>query len=200
MWKFKHLLKKLTLISFVTFTLTACSVFGDNGVESAPYTLIKSDSTLNIELRNYDSMILVSTSMPPGERNRAFRRLFNYIAGNNDGQKEIAMTAPVFMDQKNTTKPKPAMSFVMPASFDFENTPKPTDPNVWLEKVEDYKVAAITFSGTLSDSNVQEQQALLQQWITANQLIAKGQPIMAAYNGPLTLPMFRKNELLIRVE
>ena len=53
---------KFILLMTAVFGLSACSLLGDNGVESAPYTLIERDDTNKIEIRNYDSMILVSTS------------------------------------------------------------------------------------------------------------------------------------------
>jgi len=38
-------------------------VFGQNKVQTAPYTLLKADTNQNIEVRNYDAMVLVSTDM-----------------------------------------------------------------------------------------------------------------------------------------
>jgi hypothetical protein len=205
--------------------LSACSVFGDNGVESAPYKLISADKEANIEIRNYESMVLVSASMQGDGRNSAFRKLFKYITGANEGKTEIAMTAPVFMDEneisddagdtgdkKGTeiamTAPvfmsendqQPMMSFVMPKEFTIDTTPKPTDPDVIVTEVLNYKVAAIRFSGTLGDSNVNEHTKLLEAWIQKNNYTIKSEALTAGYNGPFTLPMFRHNEVLIEIE
>lgn len=68
-------MKPFLLIIASSFLLSGCSFFGDNGVESAPYTLIKADQEQNIEIRNYESMILVSASMAGGSDNSAFRKL-----------------------------------------------------------------------------------------------------------------------------
>ncbi|WJG11210.1 heme-binding protein [Aliiglaciecola sp. LCG003] len=197
--------------------VAGCSVFGQSDVETAPYTLLKSDDINNIEIRQYQSMILVSTSMAGGSDNRAFRKLFNYIAGNNLGKTEISMTAPVILDNQNQwtqgtkismTAPvfinrdsgSPVMSFVMPKNFTLANTPKPKDRSVEVSEVTDYKVAAIQFSGTLSDSKVQEQTKILTKWIADNGYTVIGKAVKAAYNGPFTLPMLRRNEVLIEVK
>ena len=205
---------KVLLPLFAALLTTGCSVFGDNGVDSAPYTLLKADESASIEVRNYDNMILVSTDMAGDGRNSAFRKLFGYISGDNEGAVSIAMTAPVIMDNSSkgekiamtapvfmSNRPGDSMmSFVMPKDFTLQTTPKPTDPDVIVTEVNDYKVAAIQFSGTLSRSNVTKQTNLLQQWITANGYTAKGEPVEAGYNGPLTLPMLRRNEILIEID
>jgi hypothetical protein len=210
---------KFILLITAVFVLSACSLFGNNGVESAPYTLIESDDANKIEVRNYDSMILVSTSIENEGRNGAFRRLFGYITGDNQGATEIAMTAPVFMDEDNQqsdakgseiamTAPVfmnedanvPTMSFVMPATFTMRTTPKPTNPAVTVTEVKDYKVAVIEFSWTLSDSNVEKHTKILEQWLSQTDYKITGPKVLAGYNGPLTLPMMRLNEILIPIE
>lgn len=205
---------KIVLVLLVSVMIAGCSVFGDNGVESAPYTLLSSDNSLNIEVRNYQSMILVSTSTADGSSNKAFRKLFNYITGDNEGKTEIAMTAPVLMDDKiegteiamtapvfmSENTDSPSMSFVMPSDFTMDSTPKPTDPDVIVSEVTNYKVAAIKFSGTLGDSNVDEHTQILLSWINNTGLTQKGKPVKAGYNGPLTLPFLRHNEVLIEIE
>ena len=204
---------KLLLSLFTLLLLAGCSLFGDNGVESAPYTLLKADESANIEVRNYDSLVLVSTDMAGDGRNSAFRKLFRYIGGENETAANIAMTAPVMMNNSskgekiamtapvlmNNQPGASMMSFVMPKDFTLQTTPKPINPDVMVTEVKDYKVAAIQFSGTLSKSNVAKQTALLQAWITANGYTAKSEPVEAGYNGPLTLPMLRRNEVLIEI-
>ena len=265
------------MLATAFLALSGCSVFGETGVESAPYSVLVSatDSTIEqpLEIRNYDSMVLVSTSMEDNGRNGAFRRLFNYITGTNKGTREIAMTAPVFMGKSsndakdgnedtasktdNTRKNNPdgfasgsadssqaegmniemtapvfmgemntnngqgkvagsslgksangsnnkvsgpMMSFVMPASFSLKTTPKPTDPSVIVSELKDYKVAAVTFSWTLSESNVKAHTDLLLNWLNTTDYEPVGEPYTAAYNGPMTLPMYRKNEVLVAVK
>jgi hypothetical protein len=197
--------------------VAGCSVVGQSGVDTAPYTLLESDELQKIEVRNYESMVLVSASMSGASGNSAFRKLFKYIGGENEGATEIAMTAPVIMDDKNMNKKgteismtapvfmnesagTSLMSFVMPNNFTLATTPKPTDPDVQVSEVKNYKVATIQFSGTLSDSNVAKYAQILSTWIINNGYTAISSPVKAGYNGPITLPMMRRNEVLIEVK
>lgn len=209
---------KLLLVILSFMLITGCSVVGQSEVDTAPYTSIMSDKEQKIEVRNYESMILVSTIMSGDIGNSAFRKLFKYISGENEGSAEIAMTAPVIMDEKDTAKKgaeismtspvfmnKSAeedalMSFVMPKDFTLATTPKPTNPEVKVSELTDYKVAAIQFSGTLSDSNIKKYTNILTNWMAENGYNAISKPVTAGYNGPLTLPMWRRNEVLIEVK
>jgi hypothetical protein len=207
---------KLLFALLIPLILTGCSLFGDSGVKNAPYTLLKSDQEQKIEVRNYESMVLVSSDMSADGMNSAFRDLFRYITGENEGSTEIAMTAPVLINESEAastgteiamTAPvfmkerseEQVMSFVMPADFTLKSTPKPTNPNVWVTEVKDYKVVVIKFSGLLSDSNVETQTEILNSWIAKNGYTAISEPINAAYNGPFTIPWLRHNEVLIEV-
>jgi SOUL heme-binding protein len=207
---------KLLFPLLMTLVLAGCSVFGESEVKNASYTLLKSDQAKQIEVRNYESMVLVSSSMSADGMNGAFRNLFKYITGENEGSAEIAMTAPVLMNESEAvskgteiamTAPvfmkerseQQVMSFVMPADFTIQSTPKPTNPDVWVTEVKDYKVVVIKFSGLLSDSNVETQTQILNKWIEKNGYTAISEPINAAYNGPVTIPWLRHNEVLIEV-
>jgi hypothetical protein len=207
---------KALLSIFASIFMAGCSVVGQSNVETAPYSLLKTDKAAKIEVRNYDKMVLVSTNMSGENGYSAFRKLFKYIGGANEGATEISMTAPVMMDDKSVTQKgteismtapvfinesadTSMMSFVMPKDFTLATTPKPTDPDVWVSERKDYKVAAIGFSGTLSDSNVEKHTKILTNWMAENGYLAIGEPVKAGYNGPLTLPMLRRNEVLIEV-
>ena len=113
---------------------------------------------------------------------------------------EIPMTAPVFMNDSAPENTGGVMSFVMPNDFTLQTTPKPTNEDVKVSEVKNYKVAVIEFSGTLSDNNVQKYTQRLTNWIDAHGYTATSQAIKAGYNGPFTIPMFRKNEVLIEVK
>lgn len=173
-------------------------MFGHSSVNIAPYSVLEKED--NLELRHYERLLLVSTPMPEGiEGQKApFYKLFDYISGKNQDTQEIPMTAPVFMnqaDQKTET-----MSFVLPASFTIEDVPRPRDPAVKLENITDYTVAAITFSGLLSQDNINQHQDLLEKWMMRKGYIKTGQVKAAGYNPPFTIPALRRNEVLIPVQ
>jgi hypothetical protein len=210
-------MKKLSRILFSLFSalsLAACSVFGSPGVEIAPYDVEKSDNSF--EVRKYKELVLVTTPMPGGMKeggDEAFNRLFKYISGENAGAQEISMTAPVIMDEKpkgqkiEMTAPvfmdesaeKETMSFVLPAQYTYETAPKPTNPQVRLEKLENLKVASIRFSGFLNERNILKRKNELLEWMKSNSYEAVGAYRVAGYDPPWTIPFLRRNEVLIPV-
>lgn len=95
---------KSLLPIFASIFVAGCSVVGQSNVDTAPYILLQSDESKKIEVRNYESMVLVSVSTSGSNSNSAFRKLFKYISGANEGATEIAMTAPVIMDDKKMSK------------------------------------------------------------------------------------------------
>lgn len=180
--------------------LAGCSVFGDSGVEIAPYKVLVSDGPQ--EIRHYDELVLVSAPMESADNadnadNNAFRTLFRYITGANAGGTDIAMTAPVFMDRASSDK---RMFFVLPSAYTLESAPNPSDPTVELSRITDTTYAVITFSGLLRRENIEEHREKLTRWLDARaDFKATGSHISAGYNPPWTLPMMRRNEVLIPV-
>jgi hypothetical protein len=186
----------LFVVSAVMF-LAGCSVFGKSDVEITPYDILEKGE--QFEVRHYESLILVTTPMKnSNEKKSPFYKLFNYISGENDQQKEIKMTAPVFMDQKDGMTE--TMSFVMPNDFSFKTTPVPIDQAINIEEINDYTVATIKFSGRLSQENIVEHQKILDNWIAAKKYKVIGQPKTAGYNPPFTIPALRRNEILVPIE
>lgn len=201
--------------AFLLLLSAACH--GDT--EIATYDVLKDAGQNNIELRNYPQLVLVSTPMNAG-RNSAFSRLFNYISGNNTSRDKIAMTAPVFMGEtlveqqptKNGEKiamtapvfrsvdgDSVAMSFVLPASYTEETAPLPKNSLVKLHTVKDLTVAAIRFNGTMGRRNMAKHREILEDWVSEQGYKVIGAPMSAGYNAPYTLPMLRRNEVLIPV-
>ncbi len=198
-------------------TITACSMFGHSDVETAPYRISKSDG--QIEIRHYEMLVLVSASMNGDLDNNegAFNKLFRYISGENTGAAKIAMTAPVLMDPAGSEGQKISMtspvivdqdensrnwtmSFVLPSTFTYETAPRPTNPDVTLNKITDLEVAAIQFSGILNNKNAQKYRSKLETWILDNGYRITGPYQTAGYNPPWTLPNMRRNEVLIPIE
>jgi len=164
--------------------------------ETAPYTLLKKEG--DFEIRRYENLVLARTSIENAERSRApFSRLFNFISGDNDKAKEIEMTTPVFTHVKKAERQY--MSFIMPSSLALSELPKPSDPDIEVYELEQYTVAAVRFSGRLTEANVEKRRNQLQDWVIENKFKATGSMKTAGYNSPFTLPAFRRNEVLLGV-
>ncbi len=178
--------------------LTGCSVFGDVSVKEVPFEVLITDG--DYEVRRYERLTLVSTDMPEGmgSASSPFYKLFDYISGNNDKTQDIAMTAPVIMNQAGPTTD--AMSFVLPVDLSLNTAPTPIDSDVKITELHDYTVAVIRFSGFLNQDTISTHLALLETWIADRGLTITGEAKAAGYNPPFTLPFLRRNEALIPVK
>jgi len=192
----------LTLIGAITVMAT----------EEAPYKVLKTDDIF--ELREYAPQILAEIIVDgdlEGAGNKAFRRLFRYISGDNRSRNKIAMTAPVSQEQtgekismtapvsQQRVQEKWAVSFMMPASYTLETLPIPDDPGVTLRQVPARRVAAVRYSGFWSESKYLFNKGKLESWIRENRFVVVGEPVWARYNPPFTPWFMRRNEILIPV-
>jgi hypothetical protein len=181
-------------------------------VEEAEYSLLKKDGAM--ELRAYAPSIVAETRVDTDFEdagNRAFRKLFRYIDGDNLAQQEIAMTAPVSQapasEKIAMTAPvaqRPAtggwvVSFMMPASYSMDTIPQPSDPAVQLRAVPAYRAAVIRYSGFWSEEGYQEHLQELLSWIAAQKLEVAGEPVWARYDPPFKPWFMRRNEIVIPV-
>ena len=145
---------------------------------------------------------------------KGFKILADYIFGNNtinDGNSRIEMTAPVEMEpisQKiNMAKPLLTqgrendwiISFIMPNEFTLETLPKPNNKSIKILSLPKEKYAVIVFSGLVRESSYLEKEKLLNQFIKEKKLKTSGEIKIARYNPPWTLPFFRRNELMIKI-
>ena len=181
-------------------------------VETPDYEVVKSQGA--IEIRQYNPMLIAEVQMS-GKREDAigdgFRLLADYIFGNNIANQDIAMTAPVQQQestriamtapvQQQSTGDDWQVSFVMPSEYTMDTLPKPVNERVALKEIPAKTFAAITFSGTNSDENVQKHEKILLEYIEANDLSVIGTPKYAFYNPPWTLPPMRRNEIMIEIQ
>jgi hypothetical protein len=106
----------------------------------------------------------------------------------------IEMTAPV------VTSSKPYMQFFLPSSFTLETAPVPTDPGIKIVNVEGGYYAVLEYSGRSTNANFDKQQRILVNSLERDGVTQKSAPIMATYNGPLTLPFMRRNEVIVMID
>jgi DNA gyrase inhibitor GyrI len=157
------------------------------------------------EVRRYQGRLAaqVSGSSPT---NSAFRKLFKYISGANTASEKVAMTVPVAqsvsieMTVPVMTPSKPYMQFFLPSSFTLETAPVPTDPGIKIVNVEGGYYAVLEYSGRSTNADFDKQQRILVNSLERDGVTQKSAPIMATYNGPLTLPFMRRNEVMVMIE
>jgi hypothetical protein len=158
---------------------------------------------------------------------QGFKLIADYIFGNNqvanaEGSDKIAMTAPVTVEPQSSkiamTAPVTVdpvanatgdanfeqngtwrVDFVMPSQYTLANIPKPNNDAVKLREVPAKYVVALTYSGFNSTSNIEEYITETLNWAKSQGLKVIGTPQLARYDPPWTLPMFRRNEIMVEV-
>jgi hypothetical protein len=58
----------------------------------------------------------------------------------------------------------------------------------------------IRFTGFVGDDKVQEKTAELMAWIKSRNMLPLGNPRLARYNPPWSIPWMRRNEILIPIQ
>jgi hypothetical protein len=166
------------------------------------------------EIREYPPLIVAQVEVP-GDLSEAsstgFRLIANYIFGNNisvrDGglstaepaPEKIAMTVPVIAEGRGDQKTW-LIQFVMPKQYTMDTLPKPNNPQIKLVAIGPQKLAVIRFTGFVGDDKVQEKTAELMAWIKSRNALPLGNPRLARYNPPWSIPWMRRNEILIPIQ
>ncbi|WP_296530347.1 heme-binding protein [Rhodoferax sp.] len=152
------------------------------------------------------------------------------LAAPSPGSEKIAMTAPVTMEPVAPAAQKIAMTapvaieplasaatdapatsslqnakrwrvhFVMPSQYTLASLPKPNNAAVQLRQVPAKTWAVLGYSGFNTESRVQQKTDELMAWLQAQKIQSLGNPQLARYNPPWTLPMFRRNEVMIEIQ
>lgn len=163
-----------------------------------------------IELRAYGPMILAQATVRGGRRhaiNEGFRLIAGYIFGGNAGRTRIAMTAPVQQAPAGAEAGGLAqgdggdwtVSFVMPGAWTLQTLPLPTDRRVVLRPLPARRFLANRFSGVAGGAKIERKSGELVAYAAEHGIATVGQPMLAFYDPPWTLPFMRRNELLLEV-
>ena len=193
--------------------------------EEPQYQLLFDDHEM--EIRQY-APILIAEVYVDGDMdeasNKGFRLIANYIFGNNQAvnkpdSEKIAMTTPVTIEPQTakiamttpvTVEPIPRdmamqasnawrVQFVMPSQYNLATIPKPNNSAVRLREIPEKYFVVLQYSGLNTVSKVQQRTDQALDWIKSKGLTIKGAPQLSRYNPPWTLPMFRRNEILIEI-
>ncbi|MGA7803830.1 SOUL family heme-binding protein [Bradyrhizobium sp.] len=169
-----------------------------------------------IEVRSYGPMI-AAEAVVAGERRAAisegFRLIAAYIFGANKPNARIAMTAPVQQQKQTIAMTAPVtqqragqgpgdtwtVRFIMPKSWTMATLPAPTDARVSLKQIPARRYVAITFSGLATSKAIAQRTDELRRYATEHRLPTTGEPLLAFYNPPWTLPFLRRNEVMLEL-
>lgn len=176
--------------------------FGIHLEEQAPYDILKADA--GIEVRCYrpqtQARICVTGDYKEAQK-EAFNTLASYIFGENHTQEKIQMTTPVLFENQNKKETNEwTMSFILPQTFLIKNAPAPLDKRVTIFERPVHLVASISYAGINTEEKSAEYTDLLKQWLKKRPWYTPiGEFQTAQFDGPLTIPFFRKNEIHIEV-
>jgi hypothetical protein len=191
----------------------AWGLYSGRSAAGVPYEEI--DRFEGVEIRRYPRTVLVETTAP--DQITAFRRLFRYLSGENEGSEEVSMTAPVATDggaeiamtapvlsDNGGTDDQPAddhdrMAFYLPPEYEPETAPVPTDSNVRLVVEPSKTVAAKRFSWFTTDGRVARQRRTLVSALEERDVESRGEPYLLRYDDPWTPPFMRRNEVVVDV-
>ena len=160
--------------------------------EEANYEVVKKNEVY--EIRKYSDRLAIETDI--SNEGNSFRKLFNYISGNNDKNEEIKMTTPVTQIEK---KGNMTMQFYLPSRFNKENIPSPSNPDVKILNIKGGYYAVIRYSGRASDKNFIKHKSILENELKKDDMSILSPPIKATYDGPFTLPTNRRNEVMFEI-
>jgi hypothetical protein len=183
----------LFVLAALLSLLKAGCVTARAGYATATYQVVRQDG--KFELREYPMLVVAETPMHGA--NNGFMRLFHFIGGENAAQQKIAMTTPVFINHADCTNA--TMAFVMPADLGTNGTPLPTRPDVTVTQMPAGLFAVLRYSGWRSAGNSAAATAKLTAWLAQNKLTPVGEPRLAYFDPPWTLPFLRRNEVMLRV-
>ena len=159
--------------------------------------------------------------------NKGFRAVAGYIFGDNQAagstsstkiamtapvtvqpaapSKKIAMTAPVTIEPQTGTAlnlegaKRWRVHFVMPSQYTLATLPKPNNTAITLREVPAKTWAVLSFSGFNTEARVQQHTDELLAWLATRKMAFVGSPQLARYDPPWTLPMFRRNEIMVEI-
>jgi hypothetical protein len=180
-------MKKILLILVSILALNSQTM----AYEEAKYEVVKENQ--KYEIRKYPDRLVIETNSIKGS---GFRKLFNYISGNNEKNQEIKMTVPVTQKIKNGNM---TMQFYLPSKFNKDNAPKPSNSEIKVLTIEGGYYAAIKYSGRSSDKNFLKNKDILEKELKQDNIIILSPPIRASYNSPFTLPMLKRNEVMYKI-
>ena len=187
--------------------------------------VVKSEA---FEVRQYAPM-LVAETLVDGDMdeasNKGFRKIADYIFGNNRANQngasgKIAMTAPVTLEPVSEkiamTAPvtlsaiqqgndmvsakKWRVHFVMPARYTLSSIPLPNSADVKLREIPGKFCAIHSYTGFNSVSRVQTKSDELLAWLQSKNFKPLSSVQLSRYDPPWTLPMFRRNEIMVEIE
>ncbi|MEM6276382.1 MAG: heme-binding protein [Pseudomonadota bacterium] len=196
--KFVHIGMILALIGAAVAAATESDMY--KGYELPPYAVLDADGDL--ELRRYEPHILAEVRVNGSQGqavSRGFQLLANYIFGGNTSGEKIAMTVPVGQAPTESGSQTWTVSFMMPASFSLDTLPGAKSEAIRFVETGEEELLVVQFSGFRNASALAKKSALVTQEASRRGYQVAGAPRYFFYDGPMTPPWSRRNEVALPV-
>jgi hypothetical protein len=202
------------LFAVPALTTTGIAMAETDEIEQPPFDII--DTVGAIEIRQYGPRLAAEADMDPGGSGEpgqyvAFMALADFIFAKNRQGPEVAMTAPVAIEQvaepiamtapvaMESGEDGQVMRFFMPAAYTLETLPRPGDDRVRIVTVPAQTLAVLRFAGEADDAEVARRKSDLLAGLRGSGWNPVGEPGVFGYDPPMTPPERRQNEVFVEV-
>lgn len=183
----------LVIVIFSQFTVKRST----DKTEQMKYAVLKKYD--KFEIRKYPKIILASSKMNTSSFSKnsykGFKTIANYIFGGNQEKQKIAMTTPVVGHMKDSM----VMSFVMPSEYSIEELPTPNSNQVYINEMEEKKLAVIRFGGYANDIDIKNHTKWLKKYLDEEKIEYTDNVFFYGYNPPYQI-FGRRNEVAIELK
>ena len=190
------------IFGLVAGAMMATAAAGEDykGNEMPPYRVEVAEGAF--EVRSYGAHVVAEVTVD-GSREASvgtgFRVLAGYIFGGNAAGAKIAMTVPVAQSAADAAGAW-TVRFLMPSANAAAGLPQPTDGRIRFVTMPPERQVALRFSGVRSDKTLAEKALSLKDWAAARGLTVTAGPHYYFYDGPMTLPWNRRNEVAFSIK
>ena len=178
-------------VAMTEATKAGAETYRDN--EMPPYTVESSDGAR--EIRAYGAHLLAEVTVSGSRRDAigtGFSMLAGYIFGGNAGGEKVSMTVPVAQSSKGSGW---TVSFMMPRAYTLQTLPRPKDGRIRFVTAPPSRQLTERFSGLADTEGLEARAAALRIWAQAQGMTIADGPHYYFYDGPMTLPWNRRNEV-----
>ncbi len=182
-------------------------------VEKPDFEVLKKGD--GYEIRSYPACIVAQVEIEgeaAGAMSRGFRPLADFIFGENVSAAKIEMTSPVTQEAKTSEKiamtspvtqragdDAHVVAFIMPGEYTLDTLPKPKSDRIQIREIPARTVAVIRFSLTGKHAQMLEKENKLREALERDGVEVTGPPTYARYDPPWTVPVLRRNEVMLPV-
>ena len=187
----------LVAASFVASVVDADAPWFCHGLDCPAYTVVAEKTGYEVRLYNaskWVGTVAISDTWTNGTSS-GFRLLFDYISGQNSANEKVPMAVPVAVKVLPGKEPSNFTTlFFVPFAYQ-ENTPKPTNPLLFLTELPELTAYVYQYAGYQTNDNIAQYAALLEKYLQRDGMsYVPGVYFTGSYDTPYRI-LDRHNEI-----